>query len=176
MLLVILVMGSKFTSDNTITWAQIIYISIGWIIVNVIYDLILRKKNSDSSTSWITSPMKLGDWKFGLFLLLMSGFWTSFNQIFYTLPLYIRDFVDTTDIMMGTKSLFNFFGLSNELFTSFSNSMAVPGQVNPEYLINLNAGAIIFFQVAISYFVTRLKPFTTIFWGTIIMNAVNNDE
>ena len=46
--------------------------------------------------------------------------------------------------------------------------MAVPGQVNPEYLINLNAGAIIFFQVAISYLVTRLKPFTTIFWGTII--------
>ena len=167
-LLVILVMGSKFTSDNTITWNQIILISVGWTIINVIYDLILRRKNNDSNSSWFTSPMKLGDWKFGLFLLLMSGFWTSFNQIFYTLPLYIRDFVDTSDIMMGIKSLFTFFGLSNELFTSFSNSMAVPGQVNPEYLINLNAGAIIFFQVAISYFVTRLKPFTTIFWGTII--------
>ncbi len=167
-LLVILVMGSKFTSDNTVTWAQIIYISIGWVVANVIYDLILRKSNIGNKSAWITTQMKLGDWKFGLFLLLMSGFWTSFNQIFYTLPLYIRDFVDTSDLMIATKSFFNFFGLSNELFASFSNSMATPGQVNPEYLINLNAGAIIFFQVGISYLVTRLKPFTTIFWGTII--------
>jgi len=167
-LLVILVIGSKFTADNTITWTKIIYISIGWIALNVIYDLILRKNDNENKSSWLTTPMKLGDWKFGLFLLLMSGFWTSFNQIFYTLPLYIRDFVDTSDLMVTVKSIFNVFGLSNGTFDSFSNSMAVPGQVNPEYLINLNAGAIIFFQVLVSYLVTRLKPFTTIFWGTVI--------
>jgi dipeptide/tripeptide permease len=46
--------------------------------------------------------------------------------------------------------------------------MVVPGQVNPEYLININAGAIIFFQILVSYLVTRLKPFTTIFWGVMI--------
>ncbi len=46
--------------------------------------------------------------------------------------------------------------------------MVTPGQINPEYIININAGAIIFFQVAVSYFVARLKPFTTIFWGTMI--------
>jgi len=167
-LLIVLVMGSKFTADNTITWLQIIYISIGWIVANVIYDIYLKKISNFENTKWFTSKMKLGDWKFGLFLLLMSGFWTSFNQIFYTLPLYIRDFVDTSDLMNAISSLFSFFGLSAELFASFSKSMAVPGQINPEYLINLNAGAIIFFQVVISYLVTRLKPFTTIFWGTII--------
>ncbi|MDA3861664.1 MAG: MFS transporter [Melioribacteraceae bacterium] len=167
-LLSILVMGSKFTSDNTITWSQIIYISLGWVALNFIYDLILRKTIKRENQSWFVSPMKLGDWKFGLFLLLMSGFWTSFNQIFYTLPLYIRDFVDTSDLMQSTQSLFNFFGVSNETFVAFSNSMAVAGQFNPEYLINLNAGAIIFFQIGISYLVTRMKPFTTIFWGTMI--------
>ncbi len=168
-LLTILVMGAKFTADGTITWNQIIFISLGWIILNVVYDLILKSKsNNEEETFWLTSPMKLGDWKFGLFLLLMSGFWTSFNQIFYTLPLYIRDFVDTSDLMIATKSMFNFFGVSNETFQAYSNSMAVAGQVNPEYLINLNAGAIILFQVFISYLVTRLKPFTTIFYGTLI--------
>jgi proton-dependent oligopeptide transporter, POT family len=167
-LLVILVIGSKFTADNTVTWNQIFYISIGWIVINFIYDFILRKFSNNELRNWFVSPMKLGDWKFGLFLLLMSGFWTSFNQIFYTLPLYIRDFVDTSDLMHTTQSIFAFIGLSSELFNSFSNSMATPGQINPEYLINLNAGAIIFFQVGISYLVTRLKPFTTIFWGTII--------
>jgi dipeptide/tripeptide permease len=167
-LLVILVMGSKFTSDNTITWNQIILISVIWIAFNSVYDIILRATLKNKTRNWFMSPMKLGDWKFGLFLLLMSGFWTSFNQIFYTLPLYIRDFVDTSDLMNSTLFVFNFFGISNETFLAYSNSMATPGQINPEYLINLNAGAIIFFQVAVSYLVTRLKPFTTIFWGTII--------
>ena len=167
-LLTILVLGSKYTSDGSFTWAEIIYISVGWIVINFVYDIALRFSSRKLYASWYTSPMKLGDWKFGLFLLLMSGFWTSFNQIFYTLPLYIRDFVDTSDLMNFVKSIFLFLGISNETFKSFSQSMANSGQVNPEYLINLNAGAIIFFQVLVSYLVTRLKPFTTIFWGTLI--------
>ncbi len=167
-LLLILVIGSKLTADETITWNQIIFISGGWIAFNFIYDLLLKKSIKAENPNWLISPMKLGDWKFGLFLLLMSGFWTSFNQIFYTLPLYIRDFVDTSDLMQTTQTLFNFFGVSNETFVAFSNSMAVAGQFNPEYLINLNAGAIIFFQVGVSYLVSRMKPFTTIFFGTLI--------
>ena len=167
-LLLLLVVGSKFTSDNTLTWNQITYFSIVWIAINFIYDFILRILSKGAIKNWFFTPMKLGDWKFGLFLLLMSGFWTSFNQIFYTLPLYIRDFVDTSDLMNITQTIFNFFGFSSKTFTSFSSSMATPGQINPEYLINMNAGAIIFFQVLVSYLVTRLKAFTTIFWGTII--------
>jgi len=97
----------------------------------------------------------------------MSGFWTSFNQIFYTLPLYIRDFTDTTDIMNAFTGLMSLVGLSGSI-EALKNSMAVAGQVNPEYIININAGAIILFQIAISYLVTRLKPFTTIFWGVMI--------
>ncbi len=166
-LLLILVLGSKFTSDGSFTWSDITWIAIIWSILNLGYDLFLRTTRVRSD-HWFTSPMKLGDWKFGLFLLLMSGFWTSFNQIFYTLPLYIRDFTDTSDIMYFIKSLFEFFGISNSVYESFSGSMATTGQVNPEYLINLNAGAIILFQVFISYLVTRLKPFTTIFYGTLI--------
>ena len=46
--------------------------------------------------------------------------------------------------------------------------MATSGQINPEYIININAGVIIVFQILISYFVSRLKPFTTIFWGTLV--------
>jgi len=111
--------------------------------------------------------MKLGDWKFGLFLLLMSGFWTSFNQIYYTLPLYIRDFTNTTDLMNVISGFMSWVGLEGSI-EAVKNSMAIHGQVNPEYIININAGAIILFQVFVSYFVTRLKPFTTIFWGVMI--------
>ena len=39
--------------------------------------------------------MYCSNWRFAVFLLIMSGFWTSFNQIFYTMPEYIRDFTET---------------------------------------------------------------------------------
>jgi dipeptide/tripeptide permease len=166
-LLVVLVLGSKYTSDGAFTWGDILFICGIWIALNYIYDFFLKKSGDAKNKSWILLPMKLGDWKFGLFLLLMSGFWTSFNQIYYTLPLYIRDFTDTTDLMNALGSLMSFFGLSGSI-EAVKNSMAVAGQMNPEYIININAGAIIFFQVAVSYFVTKLKPFTTIFWGVMI--------
>jgi len=166
-LLSVLVLGSKYTANGYITWTEILIISIVWFIINFIYDIVLKKSNSNNKTHWLLSPMKMGDWKFGLFLLLMSGFWTSFNQIFYTLPLHIRDFVDTTDLMNLSTTILNGMGLDSAV-DSFKNSMAREGQINPEYIININAGAIIFFQVFVSLIIGRLKPFTTIFWGVII--------
>lgn len=166
-LLLILVLGSKYTSDGAFTWSDIILIVIIWIVLNFIIDFILKKMRNSKNKAWYLTPMKLGDWRFGLFLLLMSGFWTSFNQIFYTLPLYIRDFTDTTDLLNTIGGVMSFIGLGG-LIDSFKNLMVVPGQINPEYMININAGTIIFFQIGVSYLVTRLKPFTTIFWGVMI--------
>ncbi|MAT58348.1 MAG: MFS transporter [Ignavibacteriae bacterium] len=165
-LLFVLVMGSKFTSDGTLTWNDIIIFTAIWSFVNVGYDFLI-KKSADKNSPWYLQPMKIGDWRFGLFLLLMSGFWTSFNQIFYTLPLHIRDFTDTSDIMNLFTSILNGVGLTTWA-NSLSDGMVNAGQVNPEYLININAGGIIFFQVLVSYLVTRLKPFTTIFYGVLI--------
>lgn len=165
-LLLILVMGSKFTADATLTWADIIWVTVIWTIINLGLDFLLRKNKNDKRI-WLLQPMKLGDWKFGLFLLLMSGFWTSFNQIFYTLNLYIQDFVDTSDLMSFATGFMSTVGLGGYI-QGFRDSMFNEGQINPEYIININAGAIIFFQVLVSYLVTKLKPFTTIFWGTLI--------
>ena len=168
-LLVVLVLGSKYTSDGTFTWMEILLFCITWTVLNFGIDFLLNKTSSDITENkpWYVQPMKLGDWKFALFLLLMSGFWTSFNQIFYTLPVYIEDFVDTSDLLSTITTIMNSIGLS-EYVKGFSDSMVNAGQVNPEYIININAGAIILFQVLVSYLVTRLKPFTTMFWGTVI--------
>jgi POT family proton-dependent oligopeptide transporter len=165
-LLLVLVMGSKFTSDGTFTWTQIVVFCLAWVAINFGYDATV-KGNKSKDVPWHRQPMKIGDWRFALFLLLMSGFWTSFNQIFYTLPVYIEDFVDTADLMAFLTSTMSTIGLGGYI-EGFKDSMVNEGQVNPEYIININAGAIIFFQVLVSYFVTRLKPFTTIFYGTLI--------
>ena len=165
-LLAFLVLGSKYTSDGSFTWMHIWMIAGVWVALNLIYDVILRS-NSSGAKNWLLQPMKLGDWRFGLFLLIMSGFWTCFNQIFYTLPLHIRDFTDTSDVLGGLTNFLNSIGLTS-FAGSLNSSMVTEGQINPEYMINFNAGAIIVFQVLISYLVSRMKPFTTIFWGTLI--------
>lgn len=165
-LLVILVLGSKFTSNGAVTWGEISLITIIWIAFNLIVDVIIKSLKVESK-SWLLNPMKLGDWRFALFLLLMSGFWTSFNQIFYTLPLHIRDFTDTSDLFGFFQSVLSGFGLTSAA-NSLNEGMVTAGQVNPEYIININAGGIVVFQVLVSYLVTRLKAFTTIFYGTLI--------
>jgi proton-dependent oligopeptide transporter, POT family len=166
-LLAFLVLGSKYTSDGSFTWTHIWLISGAWVALNFLYDLLLRMNKGAERSFWLAQPMKLGDWKFALFLLIMSGFWTCFNQLFYTLPLHIRDFTDTSDVMAGLTNTLNAVGLSGAA-NAISGSMVSEGQINPEYMINFNAGAIILFQVLISYLVTRMKAFTTIFWGVVI--------
>jgi proton-dependent oligopeptide transporter, POT family len=166
-LLILLVLGSKLTAIGFISWTGIMILSILWLALNFLYDLVLKKMHSRDKMPWYLQPVRLADWKFGLYLLLMSGFWTCFNQIFYTLPLHIRDFVDTSDIMATSVSLFETVGLSS-FVPVFKSAMVTPGQINPEYIINIDAGAIIIFQVVISVIVGRMQPFTTIFWGVVI--------
>ena len=72
-----------------------------------------------------------------------------------TVPEYIRDYVDTTDIT-ATLGLGDF---------SWGRAMLDNGQIKPEFLINLNAMGIIFFQVLISYFVRKTRPLTSIIIG-----------
>jgi MFS family permease len=43
--------------------------------------------------------MKIGNKAFMVYLLIMTGFWTVYLQIFITLPVFIRDFVDTSDLV-----------------------------------------------------------------------------
>ena len=48
---------------------------------------------------WYLQKMSIGNKPFMAYLLILSGFWTVYFQIFITLPVYIRDFVDTSDLV-----------------------------------------------------------------------------
>jgi dipeptide/tripeptide permease len=109
--------------------------------------------------------MKVGEGRYLVFLLLMAGFWTSFNQIFMTLPEYIRDYVDTSDLL---ASLTGFASLVGADITTWSRALLENGQIKPEYIINLNAFAIICFQVLIAYLVRRRSPLTSIILGVAV--------
>ena len=110
-------------SKGWLSWAQASLGTILWILLNLAVDVPLRRSGK---ASWF-SPMKLGNWRFALYLLILSGFWTSFNQIFITMPEYIRDFVDTSD-MLG--SLGGFFGLISPI--KVENIARILGEYMPD--------------------------------------------
>lgn len=133
---------------------------------NLVFDQILRGKGAEKA-SGLWAPAAIGDWRFVLYLLLLSGFWTEFNQLFITMPVYIRDYTNTQDILQSLSSLTGALGMDG---WQASLQAAITGgkQINPEYLINVDAGAIILFQVLISAVIDKWKPFKTMIVGTII--------
>jgi dipeptide/tripeptide permease len=142
-------------------------IFINLIIVTFFYKEPYREKSEDSLGESIKKSLSniwtaLKDLKLLLFLVIMVGFWTMFNQLFYTLPNFIDQWVDTKVIYNAIASISP--GLASAIGTK-------EGTIAPEMMVNLDAGAIIFFQILISSLVMRLRPINAIMTG-ILVNAI----
>lgn len=170
-LLVILVMGSKWWS-----FALVGQVAAAWLIGNLALDVLYRASGRHAGAGpWFLQPMAIGEGRYLLFLLLMAGFWVSFNQIFMTLPEYIRDYVDTSDLIATFGPLAGAItGAAGALgfdTTNWSRAVLENGQVKPEHLINLNAFGIICFQVLISFLMRRTTPLVSIIAGVSVTIA-----
>jgi POT family proton-dependent oligopeptide transporter len=159
-LLFMLVMGSKWWS-----FGHVAIVAGAWLGLNLLADVALRAAGRDGTAPWLLQPMRVGEGRYMVFLLLMAGFWTSFNQIFMTLPEYIRDYVDTSDLIAGLSTIAVWFGTD---ISNWSRALLENNQLKPEYIINLNAFGIIAFQVLISYLVRRRSPLTSIILGVSV--------
>jgi dipeptide/tripeptide permease len=119
--------------------------------------------------------MRIGEGRYLLFLVLMAGFWVSFNQIFMTLPEYIRDYVDTSDLIATFSPLAGgITRIAQGLGADTSNwhrAVLQNGQIKPEHLINLNAFGIICFQVLVSWLMRKTTPLTSIIVGVCVTIA-----
>jgi len=162
-MLVMLVMGSKWWSFGLVA-----IVAAAWLGFNLLLDVVLRATHRGADSPWPLQPMRVGEGRYLIFLLLMAGFWTSFNQIFMTLPEYIRDYVDTSDLVASLNVVAGWVGTD---ISTWSRALLEHGQLKPEYLINLNAFGIICFQVLISYLVRKTSPLTSIIWGVLVTVA-----
>lgn len=101
----------------------------------------------------------LKDRKFLVFLLIVAGFWTMYNQLFYTLPVFISQWVDTS-------AMYHFF----EKYIPFvsENYSAGPGVMDAEFITNLDALYIILFQIIVSSIVMKLKPLHSMISGFLV--------
>jgi len=100
----------------------------------------------------------LKDKRLLILLILMIGFWTMFNQLFYTLPNFIEDWVNSQGISNWLNKNIPFLG----------SLMTQNGLVKPEWFSNLDAFMIIILQVFISHIVTKMKHLGAMIRGAII--------
>jgi len=165
-------LGPLFSSKlrDAYGWKIVFIMSSAAIIVNLLLLLVFykepeRQKTTESITQSITSAFKniyiaLKDFKLTLFLIIMIGFWTILNQLYYTLPNFIDQWVDTQSLRNSIASVSPVFA------DKIGNN---EGGINPEMLLNLDAAFIILFQILISSFVMRYKAINAILGGTIVI-------
>lgn len=152
-----------------IDWQYAFWMSSGAILVNLLlvamfYKEPPREKVDEPLGKTISDIFKnlgtaLTDYKLVLFLVIIIGFWTMYNQLFFTLPVFIEQWVDTSGIYSWLTEwwpwLAGFAGTEH-------------GTINPEMIVNIDALYIVFFQVLVSSLIMKYKPVNTIISGFFI--------
>ena len=156
-------------------WQIAFNIAVVAVVINMLFVLLVfkeEKKNTEAEKQSIGETIKqsfaniieaLKDSRLTILLVIMIGFWTLFNQLFYTLPKYIADWVDAGKLF---STINDFSPILASLIGDAQEAVA-----KPELLINLDAFAIIIFQLLISYVIIKWKPINAMIIGFIIVSV-----
>jgi MFS family permease len=100
------------------------------------------------------------------FILVMSGFYVMFMQLYDTLPNFIEEWVDSSDVVAALHLHEGLFARAS-VDPLLSRGLQVP----QEEMINLDAGAIILLMLPIAYVTARFKRLWVIVVGIVIAAA-----
>jgi len=144
-----------------IDWNLVFLMSIVTIAINYIFVLFFFRE-PDRKPSDKTFMQNIGiafrniydtliDWKYDLFLLIMAVFWTAFNQLYYSFPVFLEQWVDM-------DKLSAFFGLA-------------PGTITAVTVTSMDALFIIILQMYISSQSMKLRPLHSMITGIGILGG-----
>ena len=153
-----------------ISWTYVFIMSAAVILLNIVllffYKEPKREKEKESEklsetlqklfTNTITV---LKDTRFVIFLLIITGMWMMYMQIFFTLPVYITEWVDTSDV----------FNSSSVIASIFGTIESGKGIIRPEMILNIPALTIIVFQVFMSNRLNNVKPVHSMIVGIMVI-------
>jgi len=151
--------------DNS--YDLVFYISAVFIFLNFLLLYFYREPDThrDSTSFWQSIKLVFGniwevlrDLKFVLFLVIVSGFWIMYLQLFFTLPVFISQWVNT-------ENMFHFF---QEYLPFVANHYSDGNQMDAEFITNFDALFIVLFQIVVSSVVMRWKALSSMIAGFII--------
>lgn len=103
-----------------------------------------------------------------VYLLVFSGFWFMFNALFDVLPAHIDDWVDTEDII---RTLFPGGQSHNPVVNFFVITNAQGTAIQPEGMLNINAGLIMLSCFFFAWAGSRMRATTSMTVGTLLASA-----
>ena len=114
-----------------------------------------HKRQSDKSLPQVFKEMLLviKDWKFLLMILIYSGFWILYFQMYGTVLWYVKDYMDMKPINNVVNSFLS-------LFTENAS-----WRFDVEHVTVINAGVIILLQLVVSNLVKNRKALPTMIAG-----------
>ncbi|GAB4311190.1 MAG: peptide MFS transporter [Bacteroidales bacterium] len=152
-----------------LSWNYVFYMCSAVILINLI--LVWFYKEPGRVSDQKKSPLEalkavvgntflvLKDYRFVLFLVIMVGFWATYMQLFFTVPVYITQWVDTSVIYRN-------LGFLQPVFGSMAEGAGV---VRPEMMINIPALTIVLFQVIMSGLLKNVPPVRSMVGGTLVL-------
>lgn len=100
------------------------------------------------------------NWRYVLFLIIMILFWTAYNQLYYSFPVFVEDWVNTSDLYHSLHSV----------FPSFAESIGTKqGTISVVTLSSMDSFFIIAFQLLVSAFVMRFRPLNAMMGGILVL-------
>lgn len=125
-----------------------------FIINLVIFKEPQREKSTQKISAVFTDMLKvLRDWRFLLMILLYSGFWVLYFQMFGTVLWYLKDYVNMNPVSNVVNSVLGLF-VDNPSW-----------KFDVEHVTVVNAGVIILLQLFVSNFVKGFKALPTMIAG-----------
>ena len=155
-----------------LSWDYVFYLSIGSILFNFLITLLFfREPVTKTGTGQLKKNIRqafqnigkvLVNWKYLIFLIIMSLFWTAFNQLYYSFPVFLDQWADTAPLFKALHNLWP--GLANTIGTA-------DGTISAVTFSSMDAFFIILFQLAVSTFVMRFRPLHAITGGILVLAA-----
>ncbi len=152
------------------SYNPVFYISALLILVNIPFLFLFKEPKREKSDIPFGKSLKIifknigiaiSDYKFIIFLLIVAGFWSMYYQLFYTLPVFIDQWVDT-------HSLYIFL---NNVWPWLAQKISSDGTIAAEYITNMDAMYIILFQIVVSALIMKWRPLTSMMTGFLVCSV-----
>ncbi len=139
---------------NLVFLMSIIVIAINYIFLFFFFKEPNREKTDEPFHKSVSIAFKniwiaLNNWKYVLFILIMGIFWAAFNQLYYSFPIFLDQWVDMDRLSTA-------FGLAK-------------GTITAPTVTSINAFYIIFLQMFVSSISARYRPLQSMMTGILIL-------
>jgi proton-dependent oligopeptide transporter, POT family len=150
------------------TWGNVFYGAATVTVINLFYCLVFFSEPERGEAKGGQSPVKVfgetmkqlwRDQAMFRLLLVISGFWLMFMQIWDLLPNFINEWVDARDL---GRALYHLIG------SSAKSLMTADGALKPEMLVNIDSVTILILVIPLTWFLGRYSMLFSLLLGMAI--------